>query len=419
AEASQVHWSAGRPGSAAAMDVAELTHEFEECVRLHLASDVPLGVFLSGGVDSSAVANLAQRSAGGSVHTFTLAFAEPEYNEGPVARRIAEAIGTQHQEVVLTEAEFTEGLQDALDSLDQPTFDGLNSYYLSLAIRRAGFTVALVGTGGDELFGGYASFRDLPVLQKWVRNLGWLPRPGLVGAAKVASAMLAPSRGGMPPQTRWAKLPEMVRNGDNLLSLYQLAYALFLPDFQRQLLGDVAGALQDGLPDRLRSRLLGEAAGRSTLSAISTMEQRLFLGERLLRDNDAASMAASIEQRLPLVDHVLFECMDRVADPQRYSPVGRKDLLRRIGLRGLDSALFDRPKSGFELPFDRWIRAGLSDVIDRTMRDASAARAVGLDPAAVQRLWVAFLDRAPGVYWTRVWAIFILIRWCHRHEVFA
>src|SRR5262249_54368216 len=151
---------------------AEVSAALEESVRLHLASDVPLAVFLSGGVDSSAVANLARRAHEGPVHTFTLAFEEQELNEGPAARRIAAAIGTQHNEVVLAQSDFLKGIDAALDGLDQPSFDGVNAYFMSKAIREAGFTVALVGTGGDELFGGYSSFRDLPTFSSWSRRLG-------------------------------------------------------------------------------------------------------------------------------------------------------------------------------------------------------------------------------------------------------
>ncbi len=400
-------------------DEAGLARVLEEGLRLHLASDVPLAVFLSGGVDSSAVANLAQRAACAPVHTFTLAFEEQELNEGPAARRIAAAIGTHHREVVLTEGHFVSRLEAAVDGLDQPTFDGLNAYYMSLAIREAGFTVALVGTGGDELFGGYSSFRDLPVLHRWLRPLRRLPRRLPVAAARLATAGLRRSGGAVPPQTRWAKLPDMMARGDDLLGLYQMAYALFLPGFQRELLGsEVAGALVDGLPPLQRARLAAETRRRAPLAAISVMEQRLFLGERLLRDNDAASMAASIEQRVPLVDQLLFEAVDRLPDAARYRPVGKKGILRRIGLRGLDPALFDRPKSGFVLPFDRWIRAGLRAEMDRTLRDAQAVAAAGLEPAAVARLWRAFLDGAPGLYWSRVWALYVLVRWCHRHRVF-
>jgi asparagine synthase (glutamine-hydrolysing) len=401
------------------MDEDDLAAILEEALRLHLASDVPLAVLLSGGVDSSVMANLAQLAAHSPIHTFTLAFEEHELNEGPIARRIAAAIGTQHHELVLTEGHFVENLEAALDSLDQPTFDGLNAYYISRAIRAAGFTVALSGTGGDELFGGYTSYRDLPVLHRWSRRAAWVPRSLQIAAATLATWPLRRSGGTMPPQTRWAKLPEMVRHGDDLLTLYQLAYALFLPGFQHELLSPgFADALADGLPVAMRQRIIAESRGRTPLSAISVMEQRLFLGERLLRDNDVASMASSLEQRVPLVDQVLFESVDCLPDQTRYRPVGQKAMLRRIGLRGLDPGLFERPKSGFVLPFDRWIRRGLKDAMDQTLRDPQAIAPVGLDPAAVERLWRAFLDGAPGMYWSRVWSVYVFIRWCHRNRVF-
>src|SRR5438128_5047172 len=409
-------WTVRQPG-ADAMDEERLSSILEECLRLHLISDVPLGVFLSGGVDSSAVANLAQKATRAPIHTFTLAFEEPEYNEGPIARQIAQGIGTQHREVVLTEERVAGQLDKALDGLDQPTFDGLNSYYMSYAVRQAGFTVALVETGGDELFGGYTSFRDLPRLHSWFRRLRWMPRGTVeAGARLIASATRRSNGGAIPPQIRWAKLPDMLRRGDDLIALYQLAYALFLPDFQRALIPS-DGALVDGLPGKLRARLEQEIRERSPLSAISVLEQRLFLGERLLRDNDAASMAASIEQRLPLVDQVLVEAVSELPDGPRYQPLRQKAALRRIGLRGLDGALFDRPKSGFVLPFDRWIRRGLSERIDQTLRDPAAVGAAGLRPAVVRRLRDAFLGGARGLYWSRVWAVYVLVRWCLRNEV--
>jgi asparagine synthase (glutamine-hydrolysing) len=391
----------------------------EEGLRLHLVSDVPLAVFLSGGVDSSAVANLAQLASKSHINTFTLAFEEQELNEGPMARRIAAAIGTQHHEVVLTEQHFVENLEAALDSLDQPSFDGLNAYYMSRAIRAAGFTVALSGTGGDELFGGYTSYRDLPVLQRWSRRAAWVPLSLQIAAARLATWPLRRSGGTIPPQTRWAKLPEMVLHGNDLLVLYQLAYALFLPGFQQELLApSFAEALADGLPLAMRQRIIAETKGRTPLSAISVMEQRLFLGERLLRDNDVASMASSLEQRVPLVDQVLLESVDRLPDQARYQPLGRKAMLRRIGLRGLDPALFERPKRGFVLPFDRWIRRGLKDTMDQTLRDPQAIAPVGLDPVAVERLWRAFLEGAAGMYWSRIWSVYVFVRWCHRNRVF-
>ncbi|MCC8970505.1 asparagine synthase (glutamine-hydrolyzing), partial [Bradyrhizobium brasilense] len=244
------------------MDEATLASILDAGMKLHLASDVPLAVFLSGGIDSSAMANLAQRTADAPVHTFTLAFEDQQFNEAPFARQTAAAIGTQHHEVVLSEQRFVDSLDDALDSLDQPTFDGLNAYFISRAIREAGFTVALSGTGGDELFGGYPTYRDLPILQQWCHRGRAFPRKWQARAAALLTWPLRRSSHPVPPQTRWAKLPDMVDRSEDLLALYQMAYALFLPGFQGELLApDFAGALVEGLPDAMRRRLTAETAG--------------------------------------------------------------------------------------------------------------------------------------------------------------
>ena len=324
---------------------------------------------------------------------------------------------------MLTESVFVDNIDRALDTLDQPTFDGLNSFYMSKAVREAGLTVALVGTGGDELFGGYTSFRDLPQLSLGAGGNTWIPRRAKVAAAEVMA--MAMQGGNLvarnSAQTRWAKLPDMVGSGDDLIGLYQLAYALFLPDFQKELLADglINGSMRSGIPQIMHAQLSREIAGRSPLSAIGVLEQRCFLGERLLRDTDAASMAVSLEVRLPLVDQVVVEQVNRLPDDVRFEPVRSKALLRRIGLEGLDPKLFDRPKSGFVLPFDRWIRQRLGSAMDELMRDERAAAAVGLNGAAVRKLWDGFQSGQGGLYWSRVWAIYVLMRWCHRHGVFV
>jgi asparagine synthase (glutamine-hydrolysing) len=321
--------------------------------------------------------------------------------------------------LVLTEAHFISQLDAALDSLDQPTFDGLNSYYMSHAVRQAGFKVALVGSGGDELFGGYATFRDLPKLMRWSRFMRWIPMGLRVAMGRAVASAMQSSRGAFPPQTRWAKLPDMLAHGDDPLALYQLAYALFVPASQRQLLGGgFDHALVDGLPGAMRARLRSEMNSTELLAVIGLLERTMFLGERLLRDTDAASMSASIEVRLPLVDQVLVENVERFPIRNRFEPVGKKAALRRIGLRGLNSELFERPKAGFVLPYDRWLRSGLGSMIDGTMRDPELIKPTGLDPGAVERLWQAFLDGAPGMYWSRIWAIYVFVRWCHRHQVY-
>ena len=307
------------------IDEAELKDVIKDSVARHLIADVPLGVFLSGGIDSSAVAALAQRANETPVHTFTLSFEEQAYNEGEFARAIARAIGTEHREIRLTESHFASALETAIDTLDQPTFDGLNSYYISQAVREAGLTAALVGTGGDELFGGYPTFHAMPTLQAWARRTRMMPAGLRMLGARVISRFLAGGGGATPPQTRWAKLPEMVRAGEDMTALYQLAYALFLPDFQgRLLLSADADRMEYGLTPVLSDRLRSETAGRSPMSAVAVLEQRVFLGERLLRDTDAASMAVSLETRLPLVDSVVVEAVNRLSDETRFEPLGRK-----------------------------------------------------------------------------------------------
>ena len=416
-ELSEDFWSMSRNCHAPQRD-RPLLQTLEESVRLHLQSDVPLGIFLSGGVDSAAITNLAQRFSGEPVHTFTLAFEEEEYNEAIRARRIADALGTQHREVVLTEGQFVTQLEEALGSLDQPTLEGINCYYISRSVREAGFKVAIAGVGGDELFGGYSSFRNLSILSYWLKRMRYVPSGITLELARMVTSFLQPNTQGLPPMTRWAKLPEIVKRGDDLISLYQLAYALFIPEFQRQLLGNIiADNAVDGLPFAMRSRLLTETRSRSALAAVSVLEQRLFLGERLLRDTDATSMAASIELRMPLVDQVVVEHVNQLCDQDRFSPLGEKSVLRRVALRGLESESFELPKKAFVLPYDRWLRRGMSKVVDQMMRDPVAIAPTGLNPDAVTRLWLAFLDGAP-IYWSRVWAIYVFIWWCHRHKVY-
>lgn len=417
-------WSIPQPDPAAASPNGSpdrsLSEALRESIGLHLVSDVPLGVFLSSGVDSGAVANLAQRSSDRPLQTFTLAFEEGEMSEAPFSRAIAEAIGSEHHEVVLTESRFVADLPRALDAIDQPTFDALNTYFMATAVREAGLTVALVGTGGDELFGGYDSFRVLPTLGRWSRRSRWVPpRLKAIVARAAAAAMGARPRGPIPPQTRWAKLPEMAAAGEDLLRLYQLSYALFLPDFQRRLMPDspARDALVHGLPVAMAADLADEIRGRNVMEAVSVLEQRCFLGERLLRDSDAAGMAPSLEIRLPLVDSVLAEHVFRMPTDSRYNPIGRKEALRRTGLIGLDPALFDRPKRGFELPLKRWIDLSLGDEMDALMRDHPASAAVGLDGPTVERLWNGYRSGAPGLYWSRIWSIYVLLRWCHTHGV--
>lgn len=406
------------PRSSADRDgVENLREQLSTAARQHLVSDVPLGVFLSGGIDSSAVTALAARSAGSRVRTFNISFDESEFDESQHARAVANALGTEHVEVRLDQRAFRDQLSDALASIDQPTFDAINTYFVSRAVRAAGITVALAGTGGDELFGGYKSFVDIPKASRWSRRLSAVPE----GVLRLAAQQIARARlgrfGEVPPQTRWGKLADAMATRGRLVDLYQTSYSLFTTDFMHDLLMvHINGELRSGL-STMRARELSELADdESQLHAISALELSCFVGERLLRDTDAASMAVSLEARVPLLDHQVIEAAAAVEPSRRFHPLGKKMLLRELAMGDLDPAMFDRPKSGFVLPIEVWCRAQLKDQVACTLADSSLCAAAGINHAAVGRLWRAFQAGAPGIYWSRVWSLFVLLEWCRTNR---
>ena len=341
------------------VSIDQLRAELSEATRLHLASDVPLGVFLSGGVDSSAITSLAARSAGPGLHTFNVAFDDPNYDESAFARRVAVMLGTEHSELRLTEDIFRAHLDDALTCIDQPTFDAINTYFVSRAVREAGITVALAGTGGDELFGGYATFADLPRMRRVAQFASWMPKQLRRFVGQLATRLAYGSPGAVRPQVRWAKLEHMLAQTGRL-ELYQLSYALFVPEFLEELCDDhPSNAMYFGLPAERAHQLSEWTREAPDLHAISSLELACFLGDRLLPDTDAASMAVSLEVRVPLLDHRIVELISHVELSRRFKPLRKKQLLRDLALADFPPSFFDRPKSGFELPLGKWCRQEL------------------------------------------------------------
>ncbi len=398
--------------------IAGLKDELVTAARQHLASDVPLGVFLSGGVDSSAVAALAVQSGSRRVKTFHIGFEEAKFDESSYARRVADSLGTEHAELRLTQARFQSELLPALASLDQPTFDALNTYFVSRVVREAGFTVALAGTGGDELFGGYRSFRDLPLGQRLARMVAPAPDALLSGLSRAATRLTFGNGTAVPPQTRWAKLGDLLLTRGNSVGMYQVAYGLYTREFLAELADSATLALAPYglLPDRARE-LEGLARACSPLSAIGLLELSLFIGERLLRDTDAASMASSLEVRVPLLDHRVVEAAQTLPDDARFMPLGKKRMLKQLALSKLDPTIFDRPKSGFVLPIEVWAKDSLAGEIESTFADHAALSRLGFRPEVLVRLFRAFQQGSPGIYWSRIWAPFVLLNWCKQHRV--
>ena len=399
----------------------ELREELANTARMQLVSDAPLGIFLSGGIDSSAVAALASEAEPGAVHTFTIGFDEAGLDESQYAARVAAAIGSRHTNVTLREEDFLRQLPDALTAIDQPTFDALNTYFVSRAARQAGMTVALAGTGGDELFGGYPSFAELP---RMLRAEAWVPRPlrsAISGAYRIAGALYWNVLGQTPPQTRWGKIADLAYAGHDLLRLYQTSYALFTREAQSRLasahLRAAQGAQDFGLPVEVAHAWRARTQDSGILHSISLLELSSFIGERLLRDTDAASMAVSLEVRVPLLDWALCEKVAGIDPARRFSPPGKKRLLRDLALHRLDPALFDRPKSGFVLPIGEWAKRRLQPEIGRLLSDAPLVSRAGLQPQAVRTLWKSYVAGRPGLYWSRVWSLYALLSWCQNHDM--
>jgi len=416
----QCYWTA--PSSAARRTTEdELREELANTVRMQLVSDAPLGIFLSGGIDSSAVAALASQAEPGAVHTFTIGFDEARLDESRYAARVAAAIGSRHTNVLLREEDFLQQLPDALSSIDQPTFDALNTYFVSRAARQAGMTVALAGTGGDELFGGYPSFVELPRMR---RAGAWVP-PLLDGAISGSYRLLAALSWNLlrqtPPQVRWGKIADLVSGAHDLLDLYQTSYALFTREAQSRLASAGVQAAQRsldfGLPTEVARAWRARTAGSELLHAISLLELSSFIGERLLRDTDAASMAVSLEVRVPLLDYALCEKVAGIDPVRRFSPPGKKRLLRDLALARLDPALFDRPKSGFVLPIGEWAKRRLQPEMERLLSDAPLVSRAGLRPESIRTLWRSYVAGKPGLYWSRVWSIYALLSWCQNHDM--
>jgi asparagine synthase (glutamine-hydrolysing) len=413
------YWSLGRRATRPEPEAREcLESELLLATRQHLVSDVPLGIFLSGGVDSSAVAALAVRAGTSKVKTFHVGFEEAGFDESKYAQRVATGLGTEHTEYRLSQSKFVEQLDDAIGSLDQPTFDAINTYFVSRVVREAGFTVALAGTGGDELFGGYSSFRNLPKAAMVLSRLKGLPLKPVERALQLGMQLAFEREGRVSPQTRWAKLGALLSTGGDLVDAYQVLYALYTPDFLAALEATNGSAdMPFGIPDEMRSELSKSIAGLSALEATSVLELGMFIGERLLRDSDAASMAVSLELRVPLLDHRVVEAAQRVPVPSRYQPLGRKALLRELSLSDLDPTIFDRPKAGFVLPIAVWAKDRLASDIEATFSDRHLVESVGLRSKPLLSLWHSFSAGARGMYWSRVWAPYVLLRWCRAHGV--
>ena len=315
-----------------------------ESMQRHLVSDVPVGIFLSGGIDSTAVLALAREALGpgADLRTFSIGFDDPAYDESSIARRTADRFGARHTEWRMTPEEGQAEIAGYLAAMDQPTIDGFNTWCVSKLARREGMKVVLSGLGGDELFAGYGSFRQVPLFLRLHRLLGPL-RPLLAAALE---HMVAGSR--------WQRLAAFLRGPGTMLSAFHAQRGIFTEpeakELARLLSGRDAGPAEWSLED-----LPDDPA-----DAVSFLELTRYMRNQLLRDSDVFSMAHGLELRVPFVDARLFKALAAIPASVRLRE-GKQLLLDAVP--EIPTWVREQPKRGFRFPFEEWMKGKFGDVL--------------------------------------------------------
>jgi asparagine synthase (glutamine-hydrolysing) len=382
-------WSSG-----AAIAEGELReharHALQQSVRAHLVADVPVGFFLSGGIDSGALVSIAaaQRQR---LHTFTVAF-DDEQSEERLAQLVSAQCGTEHHTLHVDSNRVLSAWPSILEHMDQPTIDGINSYLVSSAVAATGVKAIVSGIGGDEAFGGYPSFRRIP---RGAR-LSVVPRKLRAAGTRLVSQS----------STSWRaqKLQHAAEHADDTFELYRAVRGWMMP---AELMAISGPRLRDRSlaerVDEVESQLAAAPSDAGVHATIARLESTMYMRQQLLRDADVMSMAHGLEVRVPLVDHELIGAV-WPALGQHPALLRGKRLLAESLPTPLPAAITSRPKQGFTLPFARWIDGPLAEFVTAGL--ATAAREGWLSPDAPSAIAEAWKARA--CHWSRPWGLAVL-----------
>jgi asparagine synthase (glutamine-hydrolysing) len=381
----------------------------EETVREHLIADVPLGVFLSSGLDSTSLVAMASRLQS-DLHTFTVVFPERQYSESKISRETAKRFHTQHQEILLAPDTLVSQLDDAVKSLDQPTMDGLNTYFVSRAAHQAGLKVALSGLGSDEIFGGYSTFESTP-RAAFVASLGrWIPRPFRSMTAGIA-VRIAAGDAVRKAAAAW-------RSPEDFPHAYYFTRLLFTPSRVRRLLApyfesrEYTGNHEN--PWRARMWETARQAGQlDSFTSVSCFELQSYMVNTLLRDTDSASMANSLEVRVPFLDHRLVEFVGRLPKSVKYNRDAPKSLLVEALSDLLPDEVVGQSKRTFTLPWEVWLRGPLGVRLSQELSNLTPPLQTYLNPRAVRGAWQNFVIGQTN--WSRPWSLYVLNEWVRHH----
>ena len=397
------------PGSSESDSSTQQTRRLlNDAVTSHLMADVPVGVFLSGGIDSTAIAALASESQGG-IHTFTVAFPDTEFSEAEQARSTARLLKTEHSELILSDQDMIAQLDDALSAFDQPSMDGINTFFVSRAARQAGLKVALSGLGSDEVFGGYTSFRARSALAHISVAGRLLPRSlrrAGRGVMSLTGAMLV-------PPDRLRKALAAFQYPDLFPDSYFFARLLFTP-----------GMLTEGQPRGSASREIlpwwrwlrdttRQAKAMDGFTRVSWLELRSYLLNVLLRDTDAMSMSNSLEVRVPFLDGPLVEYVLSLPESVKTHSKQPKDLLIEALTDILPVQVLSQRKQTFTFPWQNWLRGALRKRVAAGLADWSPSLEPELGASFASGVWRDFLNGRTT--WSRPWSLYVLNEWVKRH----
>jgi len=380
--------------------ISDIRAILDEVVKIRMVSDVPLGAFLSGGIDSSIITALMQRHSARSIKTFSIVFEEEEYDERKFSAKIAKKFATDHQQILLNEKDILTEIPTIFDAMDQPSIDGFNTFVISKAAKSAGLTVALSGLGGDELFAGYPSFRSLPKIGNVLELMKFFPK-SLKNRLFYYLRHLAKSK-------RSLKLYFSLLKCADLKDLHSLQRMAFLPH-------EIDEIIVDRKDWCLMKKSNAKHLRLDPVNQLSFLELTTYLQNTLLQDTDRMSMANSLEVRVPYLDHLLVEKMFEIPGNMKVGQDYPKRLLIKSIKDLLPELIYNRPKMGFVFPFDQWLRAELKGYCEEKLSYSNLKKISILDPTIVNKIWIDFLNGSKLYNYSSVLAILSFVNWYERN----
>jgi len=374
----------------------------DEAVRIRMVSDVPVGAFLSGGIDSSAIAALMQKNSSNPIKTFSVIFEERNYDEREFSNSVAGMLGTDHRQVLLKREDVINTIPSVFDAMDEPSIDGFNTFIISRAVKNAGIKVALSGLGGDELFAGYPSFRILPRIAAILKFADYIPK-NLRSSLFNRLSLAAKSR-------KELKLYFSLLKCSNINELYMMQRAVFLPHEVREIL-PLANGRGEGYGSRARYMTT------DLINRLSLLELDGYLQNMLLQNTDRMSMANSLEARVPFLDHLLVEKILQIPGKMKVAGNYPKGLLVKAMKGLLPNDIYDRPKMGFVLPFDLWMKDKLKDYFESTFAKNSLKTVSILNHQKILRIWKHFLNGTELYNYSSILCLASFINWYKKNIV--